>query len=247
MVKGFSTRRACLGTARTGHVLLKRHIFSKTGGRTSHGLSIIINITNRSQLAKRACNLLLRRVAATSPPHSPALFTSPSRNPTACGILVLVPKWKWLRTVGRNFFFLLSSALLPTPLLSPTFSLTHAMASSYAYSTSSSSDLSTPRSISPASAASGRSSQSSISTKRMSISSRRISASNPMSTVDITTIAEAMKMANLDTLRGYATNHYGQVQQYSKTEYVPKGQAAGYQVLREPLWNKGKSKTCRPM
>ncbi|KAJ9151599.1 NADP-dependent malic enzyme [Coniochaeta hoffmannii] len=113
----------------------------------------------------------------------------------------------------------------------------------YAYSTSSS-DISTPRSISPsASVISGRSSQSSISNKRMSISSRRISASNPMSSVDIATIEEAMKMANLDTLRGYAQNHYGQVQQYAKTEYVSHSQAAGYQVLREPLWNKGLSFT----
>lgn len=47
-------------------------------------------------------------------------------------------------------------------------------------------------------------------------------------------------MANLDTLRGYAQNHYGQVQQYATTEYISQGQAAGYQVLREPLWNKGK-------
>jgi hypothetical protein len=61
-----------------------------------------------------------------------------------------------------------------------------------------------------------------------------------MSSVDIATIEEAMKMASLDTLRGYAQNHYGQVQQYAKTEYISKGQATGYQVLREPLWNKGK-------
>ncbi|KAH8891281.1 hypothetical protein GQ53DRAFT_765393 [Thozetella sp. PMI_491] len=64
-----------------------------------------------------------------------------------------------------------------------------------------------------------------------------------MSTVDITSIEEAMKMASLDTLRGYAQNHYGEVKQYSNTEYVTKNQAAGYQVLREPMWNKGLSFT----
>lgn len=64
-----------------------------------------------------------------------------------------------------------------------------------------------------------------------------------MSTVDIAAIEEAMKLAQLDTLRGYSQNHYGEVQQYSQTEYVPYDQAAGYQVLREPLWNKGTSFT----
>ncbi|KAK0727233.1 hypothetical protein B0T26DRAFT_671927 [Lasiosphaeria miniovina] len=116
---------------------------------------------------------------------------------------------------------------------------------SYPYSISSSgSDFSTPRSTSPSSViGSARSSQSSISSsKRMSISSsRRISSSNPMSSVDIATIEEAMRMANLDVLRGYAQNHYGEVQQYATTEYVKQNQALGYQVLNEPLWNKGLS------
>ncbi|KAK3944189.1 hypothetical protein QBC46DRAFT_375622 [Diplogelasinospora grovesii] len=131
--------------------------------------------------------------------------------------------------------------LFPLPL-SP---LTHAMASPAFSTSSTSSDISTPRSMSPSSSvASGRSSQSSISNKRMSISSsRRISASNPMSSVDIATIEEAMKMANLDTLRGYAQDHYGEVHQYTNTEYVSQNQALGYQVLREPLWNKGLSFT----
>ncbi len=47
-------------------------------------------------------------------------------------------------------------------------------------------------------------------------------------------------MANLDTLRGYAQNHYGQVRQYATTEYISQNQALGYQVLNEPMWNKGK-------
>jgi malate dehydrogenase (oxaloacetate-decarboxylating)(NADP+) len=60
-----------------------------------------------------------------------------------------------------------------------------------------------------------------------------------MSNVDIAIIEEAIKMAKLDTLRGYAQNHYGEVHQYTNTEPIPPNQALGYHVLREPLWNKG--------
>ncbi|KAG7116257.1 NADP-dependent malic enzyme like protein [Verticillium longisporum] len=52
-----------------------------------------------------------------------------------------------------------------------------------------------------------------------------------------------MKAAALDQHRGYAQNHYGEVQQYRSTDYVPKSSACGYQVLREPAWNKGLSFT----
>ncbi|KAK0664455.1 hypothetical protein QBC41DRAFT_21090 [Cercophora samala] len=117
---------------------------------------------------------------------------------------------------------------------------------SYPPSTSSS-DISTPRSTSPStsSVASARSSQSSISTsKRMSISSsRRISAANPMSSVDIAAIEEAMRMANLDTLRGYQQKTYGEVKQFAETQYLTQNQALGYQVINEPMWNKGLSFT----
>lgn len=144
------------------------------------------------------------------------------------------------------FLARLPSSFSPLPLL------THAMAS-YAHSstsTPSTSDISTPRSISPSSSvASGRYSQSSISSsKRMSISStRRISAANPMSSVDIAAIEEAMRMASLDTLRGYAQNRYNnEVRQYATTEYLSQTQALGYQVLNEPMWNKGESALGRP-
>lgn len=50
-------------------------------------------------------------------------------------------------------------------------------------------------------------------------------------------------MASLDGLRGYAQDHYGEVRQYVKTEYLPKSAATGYQILREPLWNKGEWKS----
>lgn len=111
-----------------------------------------------------------------------------------------------------------------------------------AYSTPSS-DISTPRSSSPAASAfSGRSSHSTVSSKRLSLSlSRRQSAFNPMSSIDIHAIEEQMKMAALDGLRGYAQDHYAEVEQYKSTEYVSQAAATGYQVLREPLWNKGNS------
>jgi malate dehydrogenase (oxaloacetate-decarboxylating)(NADP+) len=73
----------------------------------------------------------------------------------------------------------------------------------------------------------------------MSLSGRRISGFNPMQAVDIEAIDAAMKLAALDTLRGYSQEHYGTVKQYRTTDYISKGNAGGYQVLREPAWNKG--------
>lgn len=141
-----------------------------------------------------------------------------------------------LTKVALNFafstFFLLSSLTqsflraIPMPMASVP----------YPYS-SSSSDISTPRSASPSSST-GRTSLTSIS-KRMSASSRRISIFNPMSSVDIQGIEEAMKAQQLDQLRGYRQDTYGEVQQTRQTEYISEYQATGYQVLREPLWNKG--------
>jgi malate dehydrogenase (oxaloacetate-decarboxylating)(NADP+) len=70
-----------------------------------------------------------------------------------------------------------------------------------------------------------------------------MSGFNPMASVDTSAIEAAMKASSLDTLRGYSTSTYGTVQQYRTTDYVPKSHAGGYQVLREPAWNKGKSAT----
>ncbi|WDK12435.1 malic enzyme [Colletotrichum graminicola] len=138
--------------------------------------------------------------------------------------------------VSASSFF---SASLP-PIHAPVMSM-----ASYPFSSASSSDISTPRSHSPSpsSVISARSSRSSISNKRMSISSRRMTDFNPMSAVDISAIEEKMRMAALDQHRGYAQNTFGEVQQYRTTEYVPKTQATAYQVLSEPLWNKGLSFT----
>lgn len=65
-----------------------------------------------------------------------------------------------------------------------------------------------------------------------------------MSAVDLEAIQEAMKTASLDQHRGYAQDHYGEVKQDHTTEYVAKTDAAGYQIIREPLWNKGSSLAC---
>lgn len=63
-----------------------------------------------------------------------------------------------------------------------------------------------------------------------------------MASVDLSAIHAAMKMASLDQHRGYAQDHFGEVKQDHTTQYVDQDNAAGYQVIREPLWNKGKSK-----
>lgn len=61
-----------------------------------------------------------------------------------------------------------------------------------------------------------------------------------MQSVDTSALEAQMKMAALDGLRGYSQDHYAVVKQYRTTDYVPKNQAGGYQVIREPAWNKGK-------
>lgn len=107
------------------------------------------------------------------------------------------------------------------------------------YSTAGS-DISTPRSSSPSSVFSGRSSHTFVASKRLSLSlQRRQSAFNPLYSVDVASIEQRMKMASLDGLRGYAQDHYGEVKQERTTDYVPHSLAGGFQVLREPLWNKG--------
>ncbi|KAJ8127313.1 hypothetical protein O1611_g6323 [Lasiodiplodia mahajangana] len=133
-----------------------------------------------------------------------------------------------------------SSTLLRPPPTAGVFRRRPAQPMAYNTYSTAGSDISTPRSTSPSSVFSGRSSHTSVASKRLSLSlQRRQSAFNPMSTVDIASIEQRMKMASLDGLRGYAQDHYGEVKQYRTTDYVPKSAAGGYQVLREPLWNKG--------
>ncbi|KAF7956792.1 hypothetical protein EAE96_004119 [Botrytis aclada] len=119
------------------------------------------------------------------------------------------------------------------------------MASSYNYSTSSSEVGTpyTPRSSSPTYSVASRSSSTTIS-KRISIStSRRNTAMNPIAGIDIAAIEAAMKQSSLDHLKGYNQTNYPTVTQSNDTEYISQESAKGYQVLREPAWNKGTSFT----
>ncbi|KAK3180963.1 hypothetical protein K4F52_007777 [Lecanicillium sp. MT-2017a] len=60
-----------------------------------------------------------------------------------------------------------------------------------------------------------------------------------MAAVDLSAIQETMKLSALDQHRGYAQDHYGEVQQDQATQYLSEGDAAGYQIIKEPFWNKG--------
>ncbi|KAF7863044.1 hypothetical protein EAF04_007127 [Stromatinia cepivora] len=116
---------------------------------------------------------------------------------------------------------------------------------SYNYSTVSSEvgTPQTPRSSSPTYSIASRSSSTTIS-KRISIStSRRNTAMNPIGDIDITAIEAAMKQSSLDHFKGYNQTNYQTVTQSRDTEYIPKYSAKGYQLLREPAWNKGTSFT----
>lgn len=98
--------------------------------------------------------------------------------------------------------------------------------------------------MSPSSSVASTRPYTTISSKRLSLSStRRVSSLNPMSSVDLSAIQESLKMASLDHHRGYAQSHYTEVKQEQMTEYVPPHKAGGYQVLREAHWNKGEQ--CR--
>lgn len=60
-----------------------------------------------------------------------------------------------------------------------------------------------------------------------------------MASVDTNAIEAAMKMSSLDVLKGYSQDSFGVINQYRETDYVPQHKAGGYQVIREPAWNKG--------
>jgi malate dehydrogenase (oxaloacetate-decarboxylating)(NADP+) len=62
-----------------------------------------------------------------------------------------------------------------------------------------------------------------------------------MSSFDLSKIEKEIKMAALDQHRGYVQDHYAEVKQERTPEYLNETNAAGYQIVREPLWNKGKS------
>ncbi|KAJ0164333.1 NADP-dependent malic enzyme [Colletotrichum tanaceti] len=249
------SRGTWLGTppsrTRPVHKVLNRLFLVRdpVAGNTTHFPSV--GPSNATLAAPRShhtlnCSPAPSPKSAPSSPIPHQRLTSPGwshyttiRTPHACLIRLgaptttncLVPS----PTLASSFF----SAHLP-PTHAPVMSM-----ASYPFSSASSSDIATPRSASPSpsSVASVRSSRSSISNKRMSMSSRRMTDFNPMSSVDINAIEEKMRMASLDQHRGYSQNTFGEVQQHRTTEYVPKTQATAYQILHEPLWNKGLSFT----
>ncbi|OAA75781.1 NAD-binding malic dehydrase [Akanthomyces lecanii RCEF 1005] len=158
--------------------------------------------------------------------------------------------------MSRPRFTALNNALANNPLARRPSFLSRAsalqMASSYPISTDTS-DIATPRSASLSSIgsrASARSisrysarSASQTSISRQSIPVQRLTRPNPMSAVDITAIQEAMKMTALDQHRGYSQDRFAEVKQTQTTEYLAETDAAGYQIIREPHWNKGLSFT----
>lgn len=60
-----------------------------------------------------------------------------------------------------------------------------------------------------------------------------------MSSVNMDAISDSLRITALDHHRGYVQNHFSEVKQARDTDYVPHDRAAGYQILREPQWNKG--------
>lgn len=62
-----------------------------------------------------------------------------------------------------------------------------------------------------------------------------------MSSVDLSAIEQQIKMAALDQHRGYVQDHYNEVKQSQATQYPSPVDAAGYQVIGQPFWNKGES------
>ena len=128
------------------------------------------------------------------------------------------------------------------PLL---LSKTHPMASFGSYSSSSTSSVaSTPASTASPSPSS---SISSLASMRMTPTNKRVSLTsrNNINTAlgNTAALESSFKAASLDTMRGYSQNAYAVVEQTHETETIPRPRARGYQLLREPAWNKGWAST----
>lgn len=102
-----------------------------------------------------------------------------------------------------------------------------------------SSDLSTPCSSSSSSSVPTAPASPATISNSLSVSSRRLTAQNPMSRTDLSTIEQQIKMASLDQHRGYVQDSYNEVKQNRSTESLNENDAAGYQVIGQPFWNKG--------
>lgn len=67
-----------------------------------------------------------------------------------------------------------------------------------------------------------------------------LTTANHRPVIDTAAIDAQMKLASLNHLAGYATTSYPDaVPQSSTTKYTPEEMARGYEVLREPFFNKG--------
>ena len=100
------------------------------------------------------------------------------------------------------------------------------MDTSSSSSSSARTDQSTPRSTTPSSATG-------------SSSDHKMAPFNPLTSVDVGAIEDAMKHSSLDQLRGYSRNSFGEVKTSRSIEHVDEEQAPGYHIIREPHWNKG--------
>lgn len=95
--------------------------------------------------------------------------------------------------------------------------------------------VSSPRSPSPTSSlASARSSHTSLSNKPLSLSGSRLTDLDPLTPIDLSLNQQAMKAATLD--------HAAEAKHHRVTD-VSQSELPGYQLMREPLWNKGMSST----
>lgn len=182
------------------------------------GLSqTLSNMTVASPSGPGSAQNVLNRLFLASGPLRSVTRTSSTLTPAAATVLTATtnnrrPRPSIPKSSYSSFF----------PFTSPHLSFSTSMASSSHQSTASS-EIATPRSQSS------------------TTSSPRLANSNPMSSVDLTKIEQQIKMAALDQHRGYVQDHYQEVKQERSPEYVDENNAAGYQIVREPLWNKGKS------
>jgi len=181
--------------------------------------------------------MLLKLVSTVS------AITRPAPTRSTCLRLSLLQKSRVVRFQARNLN--LSHCRRPVfstihPLL---LSKSYPMAS-FGYSSSSASSVaSTPAGTASPSPSSSISSLASMrmspSNKRVSLSSRNNIGGINTHLGDTTALENSFKAASLDTMRGYSQNAYAVVQQTHETESIPRPRARGYQLLREPAWNKG--------
>jgi malate dehydrogenase (oxaloacetate-decarboxylating)(NADP+) len=177
--------------------------------------------------------MLLKHVSTVS------IITRPV--PTSCTVHQLGPLWKSrsVRFQARNLN--LNHVLRPrcSTILPLLLSKSHPMASFGYSSSSASSVVSTPAGTASPSPSS---SISSLASMRMSPANKRVSLSGRGVNAhlgDTTALENSFRAASLDTMRGYSQNAYAVIEQTHETESIPRPRARGYQLLREPAWNKG--------